>query len=59
MAGLHPQYGIDMMSSVPLVEPSDLRDMGMPRDHADLIFAAATEEKRRRQEEADKRWVVG
>jgi hypothetical protein len=46
-------YGIDMMSSVPLIEQSDLRDIGMPRNHAEIFFAAAEEEKRRQSSEAD------
>jgi len=49
------EYGIDMMSSVPLIEQSDLRDIGMPRHHAEIFFAAAEEEKRRQIDEGD-RW---
>jgi hypothetical protein len=49
------EYGIDMMSSVPLIEQSDLRDMGMNRHHAEIFLAAAEEEKRRQIAEGD-RW---
>jgi hypothetical protein len=36
------EYGIDMMSSVPLIEQSDLRDIGMPRHHAEIFYAAVS-----------------
>ena len=49
------EYGIDMMSSIPLIEQSDLRDIGMPRHHAEIFYAAAEEEKRRQIAEGD-RW---
>jgi hypothetical protein len=48
-------YGIDMMSSVPLIEQSDLRDMAIPRHHAEIFLAAAEEERRRQIAEGD-RW---
>lgn len=49
------EFGIDMMSSVPLIEQSDLRDMAIPRHHAEIFLAAAEEERRRQRAEGD-RW---